>query len=109
MRVEQALPPTSEGDEQELRRGRDLYQGYRRRQISYRAVDSPGQTIDFLLTATGDAAGSKRFFRKALSSPGNPLPRVINVDKNPAQPAAIEALKAEGCLARRVRRSVQVA
>jgi len=50
----------------------------------YRAVDSAGQTIDFLLTVKRDAAGAKRFFRKALSSPGNPVPRVINVDKNPA-------------------------
>ena len=62
----------------------------------YRAVDSTGQTIDFLLTEKRDAAGAKRFFRKALSSPGNPSPRVINVDKNPAYPAAVEALKAEG-------------
>src|SRR3954462_3329648 len=69
----------------------------------YRAVDSTGQTIEFLLTAKRDAAGAKRFFRKALSSLGNPVPRVINVDKNPAYPAAIEALKAEGCLPRRVR------
>jgi transposase-like protein len=69
----------------------------------YRAVDSTGQTIDFLLTAKRDAAGAKRFFRKALSSPGNPVPRVINVDKNPAYPAAVEGLKAEGCLPRRVR------
>ena len=49
----------------------------------YRAVDSTGQTIDFLLTAKRDTAAAKRFFRKALSSPGNPMPRVINVDKNP--------------------------
>ena len=42
----------------------------------YRAVDSTGQTIEFLLTAKRDAAGAKRFFRKALSSPGNPVPRV---------------------------------
>ena len=35
----------------------------------YRAVDSTGQTIEFLLTAKRDAAGAKRFFRKALSSP----------------------------------------
>src|ERR1041385_5419393 len=49
----------------------------------YRAVDSTGQTIEFLLTAKRDAAGAKRFFRKALSAPGNPVPRVINVDKNP--------------------------
>ena len=39
----------------------------------YRAVDSTGQTIDFLLTAKRDAAAAKRFFRKALSSPGNPV------------------------------------
>ena len=43
-----------------------------------RAVDSTGQTIDFLLTAKRDAAAAKHFFRKALSSPGNPAPRVIN-------------------------------
>ena len=69
----------------------------------YRAVDSTGQTIEFLLTAKRDAAAAKRFFRKALSAPGNPQPRVINVDKNPAYPAAIEALKAEGTLRRRCR------
>ena len=70
-------------------------------QYLYRAVDSTGQTIDFLLTAKRDAAAAQRFFRKALSSPGNPLPRVINVDKNPAYPAAVEALKEEGILPRR--------
>src|SRR5262245_24918954 len=69
----------------------------------YRAVDSTGQTIDFLLTAKRDATAAKRFFRKALSSPGNPTPRVMNVDKNPAFPPAVEALKAEGILPRRVR------
>jgi transposase-like protein len=69
----------------------------------YRAVDSTGQTIDFLLTAKRDTAAAKRFFRKALNSSGNPMPRVINVDKNPAYPAAVEALKAEGTLPRRVR------
>ena len=30
------------------------------------------------------------------------MPRVINVDKNPAYPAAVEALKEEGVLPRRV-------
>ena len=69
----------------------------------YRAVDSIGQTIDFLLTAKRDAAGAKRFFRKAFQSPGNPSPRVVNVDRNPAYPAAVEAMKAEGSLPRRVR------
>jgi len=68
----------------------------------YRAVDSTGQTIEFLLTAKRDTAGAKRLFRKALNSVRNPMPRVINVDKNPAYPAAVEALKAEGYLPRRV-------
>ena len=62
----------------------------------YRAVDSTGQTIDFLLTAKRDAAAAKRFFRKVFRSSNNPIPRVINVDKNPAYPAAIRALKREG-------------
>ena len=38
----------------------------------YRAVDSTGQTIDFLLTAKRDAAAAKRFLRKAPASRGNP-------------------------------------
>ena len=33
----------------------------------YRAVDSTGQTIDFLLTGKRDTAAAKRFFRKALA------------------------------------------
>jgi transposase, IS6 family len=68
----------------------------------YRAVDSAGQTIDFLLTAKRDAAGAKRFFHKVFSSPANPIPRVINVDKNPAYPAVIHALKREAVLPQRV-------
>jgi transposase-like protein len=48
------------------------------------------------LAAERDAAAAKRFFRKALSGAGNPVPRVINVDQNRAYPAAVDALKAEG-------------
>ena len=69
----------------------------------YRAAVSTGQTINFLLSAKRDAAGAKRFFQKVFSLPANPIPRVINVDKNPAYPAAVDALKAEGTLPRRVR------
>ena len=72
-------------------------------QYLYRAVDSTGQTIDFLLTAKRDAAAAKRFFRKTLLDPANPQPRVINVDKNRAYPAAVEELKVEGTLRRRCR------
>ena len=68
----------------------------------YRALDSTGQTIDFLLTAKRDTAAAKRFLRRAIDASGNPMPRVMNVDKNPAYPAAVEALKAEGTLPRRV-------
>jgi IS6 family transposase len=47
----------------------------------YRAVDSRGNTIDFMLSENRDAPAAKRFFEKALTSPHNQLPRVINVDK----------------------------
>ena len=69
----------------------------------YRAVDSTGQTIDFLLTAKRDKAAAKRFFHKVFRSPINPIPRVINVDKNAAYPAAIKDLKRRGKLPQRVR------
>jgi IS6 family transposase len=69
----------------------------------YRAVDSTGATIDFLLSAKRDAAAAKRFFQKALASSGHPTPRVINVDKCPSYPVAVEQLKQEGQLRRRCR------
>ena len=46
----------------------------------YRAIDSTGATIDFLLSALRDAEAAKRLFRKALSNPSHPQPRVINTD-----------------------------
>ena len=36
----------------------------------YRAVDSTGQTIEFLLTAKRDAAAAKRFFRRGSEGTG---------------------------------------
>jgi transposase, IS6 family len=93
----------------------------------YRAVDSDGNTLEFLLSPTRDAEAAKRFFVKALHStacsvsPAAPveeevaqptapadLPasrstlRVINVDKNAAYPKAIAELKAAGILAESV-------
>ncbi len=62
----------------------------------YRAVDSLGQTIDFLLSAQRDAAAAKRFFRKALAQPHTVNPRTITVDKNPAYPRAVADMKQAG-------------
>jgi transposase-like protein len=64
----------------------------------YRAVDSSGQTIDFMLSAKRDAGAAKRFFRKMLKAPKHQSPRVINVDRNNAYPPAVEELKEEGVL-----------
>jgi transposase, IS6 family len=84
----------------------------------YRAVDSQGNTLEFLLSPTRDAEAAKRFFKKALHSyaalaprtevfeekmalplgsvsrqVSKAAPRVINVDKNAAYPKAIADLK----------------
>jgi len=67
----------------------------------YRAVDSRGQTIDFLLSAKRDTAAAKRFFRKALAQPHTVNPRTITVDKNPAYPKAVMDMKQNAELWRR--------
>src|ERR1700675_4272524 len=40
----------------------------------YRAIDSAGATIDFLLSELRDADAAKRLFRKSLSDPRRPRP-----------------------------------
>jgi transposase, IS6 family len=69
----------------------------------YRAVDSAGDTIDFLLSPKRDAPAAKRFIQKALRSPGRARPRVINVDGNPSYPKVIAELKQHRELGRRCR------
>ncbi len=59
----------------------------------YRAVDSNGDTIDFMLSAKRNRNAAKRFFKKVLSSNHNQIPGVITVDKNPAYPLSIDELK----------------
>jgi transposase, IS6 family len=97
-RCRQYLKPTNKSyriDETYIKvKGQDKY--------LYRAIDSTGQTIDFLLTAKRETAAAKRFLRRAIDASGSAMPRVINVDKNPAYPAAVEALKAEGSIPNRV-------
>jgi transposase, IS6 family len=85
----------------------------------YRAIDSEGNTLEFLLSPTRDAEAATRFFLKARHSiadgtpqahlveeqmaqpatnPSTSAPRVINVDKNAAYPKAVAGLKAAGAL-----------
>src|SRR5262245_62601357 len=64
----------------------------------YRAVDSTGQTIDFMLSAKRDARAAKRFFPKMLKASKHQSPRVINVDQNRSYPPAVEELQEEGIL-----------
>ena len=59
----------------------------------YRAVDSNGDTIDFMLSSKRNRKAAKRFFKEALSFNHNQIPRLITVDKNPAYPPAIDKLK----------------
>jgi transposase-like protein len=67
----------------------------------YRAVDSNGDTIDFLLSATRDAAGAARFLSKALGGENHPAPRVINTDKHNGYPPAIVNLRTRGVLSQK--------
>lgn len=64
----------------------------------YRAVDSQGSTLEFLLSATRDAQAAKRFFSKALGASHSVAPRVITVDKNAAYPKALNDLKATSAI-----------
>jgi transposase, IS6 family len=72
----------------------------------YRAVDSSGATLDFLLTATQDAEAARRFLAKALDQENHPGPRVIHTDGHAAYPPAIDRLKVEGSLQKDCRHRV---
>ncbi|KAB8310085.1 IS6 family transposase [Erwinia endophytica] len=58
----------------------------------YRAVDTSGQTINFLLTAKRDAAAALRFFRKDIRHHGEP--EMVTIDKSGANTAALATLNA---------------
>lgn len=63
----------------------------------YRALDKPGNTIDFYLSSTRNTKAAKRFLRKALNSiPKDYYPKCINTDKNPTYGKALRELKSEG-------------
>ena len=69
----------------------------------YRAVDSTGETIDFMLSPKRDLVAAKLFLRLALSGRNVVRPRVIHVDGHPAYASAIAELKQAGELGRRCR------
>lgn len=54
----------------------------------YRAVDSNGKTVDYLLTAKRDTKAAKRFLCRAIKSNDEPIK--INIDKSGANVAGIE-------------------
>jgi transposase-like protein len=54
--------------------------------IYYRAVDSSGETIDFMLSPKRNRAAAKHFLQMALWRVGGLRPRVANVDGHPAYP-----------------------
>lgn len=59
----------------------------------YRAVDSHGNTVDFLLRARRDMNAAKAFFQKAFKS--NPLPEKVTIDKSGSNKAALDFLNDE--------------
>jgi len=92
-------PTASEADQQSYRIDENLYQCKRRGQIICIERWIPeGRRIDFSTHGQARYRAAKRFLRRAIDASGNPMPRVMNVDKNPAYPAAVEALKADGAI-----------
>ena len=67
----------------------------------YRAVDSTGATIDFMLSPKRDTVAAKHFLQLALWRTGQVRPRVINVDGHASYPPAIAELRGSGELGRR--------
>jgi len=55
----------------------------------YRAVDSVGNTIEFLLRKHRDAAAAKAFFRKAFRN--NAIPEKVTIDKSGSNISALNS------------------
>jgi transposase-like protein len=55
-----------------------------------------------MLSAKRDRKAAKRFFKKALGSNHNQMPRIITVDKNASYPIAIDELKNEKKLSKNI-------
>jgi IS6 family transposase len=57
----------------------------------YRAVDSAGDIIEFLLSAKRDVSAAKRFFKKLMRADHRRLPFTIGTDKRASYPEAFAA------------------
>ena len=64
----------------------------------YRAVDSIGCTIAFMLSAKRDVSAAKRFFRKLMRADHRRLPFTIGTDKHASYPEAFATSVAEKVL-----------
>lgn len=59
-----------------------------RRKYLYRAIDSTGQTIEFMLSARRDVSAAKRFFKKLMRGDHCRLLFTIGTDKHASYPEA---------------------
>jgi transposase-like protein len=64
----------------------------------YRAVDSARGTLEFLLGENRYTQAARWFLARALDASHTATARLINGDRNPAYPEAVDELKAEGQL-----------
>ena len=56
----------------------------------YRAVDTAGNTIDFMLSELRDRPAVLKFFKKSIGSSG--FPQKVNIDKSGSNTAALERI-----------------
>jgi IS6 family transposase len=68
-----------------------------KRKYLYRAVDSQGCTIDFILSSTRDIVAAKRFFKQAITHSAI-KPKTIMTDKHSSYIKAITQLQAQKIL-----------
>jgi transposase, IS6 family len=66
----------------------------------YRAVDSTGDTIEFMLSARRDVSAAKRFFKKLMRADHRRLPFTIGTDKHASCPEAFATSVKEKVLPR---------
>lgn len=59
----------------------------------YRAIDKLGNTLDWMLSRNRNKHAAKIFFKKIISNAHTNEPSIINVDKNPIFPIALNEFK----------------